>query len=373
MRYISLFALLSFVFVSCGGGKSNTAFITGTVKDADGQYVYLEELNFQKTNVIDSCKVENGKFTIKKKAGAMNYYQLRLGNYVVQTAQNTAPTNLIILLTDSSETITVDADGKNFNIKPTIKGSRQTTLLEQLNAEILKGESVIDSVNAVYNSDRENFDMASAEKTVANVMTSRISYMKKFIDEHPTDFVCLQALAMLNTDADYEYFKKVSENLSIALPKNGWVMNLKERVSQLGNIVIGNEAPDFTIKTPNDENISLKSFRGKFVLVDFWASWCKPCLEENPVVVSAYAKFKSKNFEVFGVSLDQNKQAWIDAIAKNKMTWKHGSDLQFWDSAPAIMYNVQSIPYNILVDPQGKIIAKNLRGEQLDQKLTEVL
>jgi peroxiredoxin len=136
---------------------------------------------------------------------------------------------------------------------------------------------------------------------------------------------------------------------------------------------VGSVATDFTQNDPDGKPVALSSFRGKYVLVDFWASWCRPCRQENPNVVDAYKKFNGKNFTVLGVSLDRQKDAWVNAIQKDNLTWTHVSDLQFWDNAVAQMYRVQSIPFNFLVDPQGKIVAKNLRGEDLQDKLCELL
>jgi peroxiredoxin len=136
---------------------------------------------------------------------------------------------------------------------------------------------------------------------------------------------------------------------------------------------IGSVAAEFVQNDTSGNPISLSSFRGKYVLIDFWASWCRPCRMENPNVVKAYEDFKGKNFTVLGVSLDRSKDAWIKAIADDKLTWTHVSDLKFWSNAVAVQYKVESIPQNFLVDPEGKIIAKNLRGEELHRKLKELL
>jgi peroxiredoxin len=139
--------------------------------------------------------------------------------------------------------------------------------------------------------------------------------------------------------------------------------------------LVGQEAPDFTSPDPNGKQISLSSFRGKYVLVDFWASWCGPCRMENPNVVKAYNKYKDKNFTILGVSLDQegDKDKWLKAVKNDNLTWTQVSDLRHWDTPVLALYKFRGIPFNVLIDPQGKIIGQELRGADLEAKLAEVL
>ena len=147
---------------------------------------------------------------------------------------------------------------------------------------------------------------------------------------------------------------------------------LDNKVTFDKTVGVGQPAPDFTQNDTAGHPVTLSSFRGKYVLLDFWASWCGPCRQENPAVVTAYQKYHDKGFEILGVSLDQNEKSWKKAIRDDKLSWTHVSDLKYWDNELVKMYGVQGVPQNFLIDPQGKIIARGLRGEELQNKLAEI-
>lgn len=149
-------------------------------------------------------------------------------------------------------------------------------------------------------------------------------------------------------------------------------MNLKKQIKNAESFVLGAEAPDFTLMNMEGEPVSLSDFKGKVVLIDFWASWCGPCRRENPHVAKLYSKYKADGFEILGVSLDKTKDRWIDAVAKDKLTWPQVSDLKGWQNEVAQMYSVKSIPDTVLLDKEGKILARKLRGPELDQKLASI-
>lgn len=241
-------------------------------------------------------------------------------------------------------------------------------------------QKIIDSLDAL-------FIAAPAEKkndaafrdglmsVASQTMEERVKSKYAYVQQHPDSYISLDALIELTSeDDDPSKVEPLFKALTAKVQGTKRAQKLAGNLETQKAIAIGAMAPDFTQNDVNDKPVKLSDFKGKYVLLDFWASWCGPCRAENPNVVKAYNKYKDKNFTVLGVSLDQpnKKEAWLAAIKKDSLEWTQISDLQFWENAVAKKYQIRSIPQNFLIDPTGKIISKNLRGEDLDKKLEEL-
>lgn len=167
--------------------------------------------------------------------------------------------------------------------------------------------------------------------------------------------------------------KATRAKISPALADCPYVKDLDGIIKQLEHVQIGQVAPEFSLPDTAGVSVALSDFRGKYVLLDFWASWCPPCRRENPNVVKAFQQYKDKNFTIIGISLDRDRKKWLKAIADDRLTWTHVSDLKYWDSEIPALYGVRGIPANVLLDPEGVIIAKNITGEDLQNTLKEVI
>jgi peroxiredoxin len=198
-------------------------------------------------------------------------------------------------------------------------------------------------------------------------------YVKNFIHEHPKSTVSpLVALMQFSQEMSVNEIDTLINFFDPSIRNSIYVAELKKIADKLRITEIGSAAPDFTLNTPDGTPLSLSSLKGKIILLDFWASWCQPCRKENPNVVLLYNQYKDKGFDILGVSLDREKGSWIKAIDDDKLSWHHVSDLKYWQSDVAVKYGVQAIPFTLLLDKDGKIIAKNLRGEALGKKLEEL-
>ena len=344
--------------------------ISGQLKNAPaGTTLHLAELTSSQFVERGTAKTDaQGKFTFKgEQPATAAVYQLKVDE-----------PNQVLLVLDNKTHLTLSGDAKNLMTTYAVKGSKDSEVIQELTRSNLASKAQLESLGQRYNAAGGNPDSLEAIKgkylTTVNRLTAR---NKAIIRRNAKSLAAgFAALSFVNPDDDFQFVDSIATVQRTAQPASPFTKALDERLTPLRVTAIGTTAPEINQAMPDGTKLSLKSLRGKYVLVDFWASWCGPCRGENPNVVKAYNQYKDKGkgFTVFSVSLDEDKDRWTKAIAADGLLWpNHVSDLQKWNSAAAAAYGVQSIPASFLLDPNGKIIGKNLRGPALQEKLAEVL
>ena len=371
-RVLSIFTLFLSLY-SCNIGRGTHGadgyHITGKISNCTAKTVLLDELSTEGFNTIDTAVIDSkGGFVFKGNIKEPLFCALRFD-------ANMPDEKRVFIVIDSNAKVKLEADYKSIeNYK--VKGSRECELLQQLigiNKAMEDKLRLLDAKFASY--DPKNIPDSVAKvirKEYDDIIKEQEISIDKFVTENNGFTNYFAALFMMQAPP-IPLLQKIDTKGMKTYPNSKYAKVLHDFVVRKQTVAIGVTAPEINLKDVNDKPFALSSLHGQYVLIDFWASWCGPCRRENPNNVMLYNKYHSKGFEVYGVSLDENKDKWINAIGADKLTWKHVSDLAGWQSEAAKTYNVTSIPQTFLLDKEGKIIAIGLRGEELTQKLEELL
>ncbi len=373
-RLFAVFLLIIW-FTSCGD-KKNSFTLNGNIDNMPAQVVILEELGISDVIILDSVKTEpDGKFTITGSTGENKLFRLRFSS----------DKSKFILLSFDKGAIGITGNWNNLAETYNFTGSPSSSSLRSLiftYRQHIKDYNTLCVIADTMEAKKNDSLLVKAKDQLQEINQHFTRYCETYSDtcQYLPNALC--AVQLLNPAVEKDYINLFNQSLVKRFPNSklahdfdGKVKNMSQSKNQEeeNGIAVGTIAPEINLQTLEGKSITLSSFRGKYVLVDFWASWCPPCRAENPNVVAAYNLFKNKKFTIYAVSLDEKKDKWLEAIQKDGLTWTQVSDFQRWQSLPVRNYGVNAIPANFLLDPSGKIIAKNLHGGELEAKLSEVL
>ena len=374
MQFRKAFNVLLFVsiltFLSCGENPSNgTEKIKISVKiDGSGNY---DEVRLQKVNsdysieLVESANFVEDEIEFNIFVFESTLFRLDFMGY----------TSLDLILDKSDVDIFVDDSNSLFEF--TVNGSDDTEILKSIENKITNYRSEIRelNINFVEASQNRDFELVNSIQSEFDFKKNQFELsLKDYLSNAKSSLAVLVTADYLDIEENLIFWETIYNNYTEEFKDNSYFKNFENKLIKIKSISIGSVAPDIILNDTSGVPISLASLRGKYVLLDFWAAWCRPCREENPNIVENYNNYKSYGFDVYQVSLDRTKEDWIRGIKQDKLPWINVSDLKYYQSEAAELYNVDRIPSAFLLDPDGKIIAKHtdLRGPNLSRKLAEI-
>ncbi|MDO7854382.1 TlpA disulfide reductase family protein [Hymenobacter convexus] len=366
-----------FLLPALAQAQTENFVVKGTVGAKAGvTKAYLRYVNAQKW-LVDSAAVKNGRFEFKGAVPEPGRATLVLSHNGTSLAKSKDATKEFFFVEQGTIAISTPDSATKAVVRGTPLNDENAKLAALLKSSDSRYEAYIKEYRAQPEAMRKDPAYikqleAKLDPIEAEQKQIRTAYIKAHPDARYSLFVLQDAAGSVPEVTSYA---ALYQGLSANLRNSVRGKRIDEQIKRLQKVAIGAEAPDFTQNNPDNVPVKLSSLRGKYVLIDFWASWCGPCRQENPNVVKAYNAFKDKGFTILGVSLDKEgaREAWMRAIEKDGLAWTQVSDLKYWNNAVAQEYGVQSIPQNFLLDPQGKIVAANLRGEELQSTLSKLL
>jgi len=382
-----MLVLVSMVFISCGKGKwgrGDEFTLNLTLQNGENSLVILEELTPRQLVPLDTFVTDaHGRAHISRTIDDAGFYILRLDNG-----------SFVSLLIEPGEIIELTGNADALVETYSVAGSVGSAKLFELAQSNISSNRKIDSLAAIFRNS-SNSDGFQAKRQEINFAFTKIfetqqQFVFQFIERHPRSLASILALyqmlgnrKLIDEVVHFDQFESLAASLSEVYPDNKHVLDLKRKVNEIKmrvqsddlsqmSLSVGSIAPEIVLPDPDGNMIALSSLRGKYVLIDFWAAWCKPCRKANPILRELYHRYKDQGFEIYGISLDRNREQWLQGIYEDQIDWIQVSDLRFWNSPVVALYNVRAIPFYVLIGPDGRILARGMNLAQLEAMLKDI-
>lgn len=366
MKHIAILVLLLILF-GCDQTTQEGVKLSGTLEQfSDGGFAYVEKVTENGVVPIDTLQIaSDGSYSTYVEIPEPAFYRMNFNGRQIIT----------LVLTGEETDVVVNANGNDPRGFSEISGSYDTEYKNQIDIMMQSYREQIMEMQQLQQQYAVTNDREAAQKLrfqMIDLARGTEAELKSLIREASPSLAAFYGLQMIDANQNIYFIDSIATELQAEMPENFHVEALISQVSSKKSLAIGKEAPEIALQNPEGEVIKLSSLRGNYVLIDFWAAWCRPCRAENPNVVRLYNEYADHNFEILGVSLDRTREKWLQAIEQDGLPWLHVSDLKYWRSQAAQDYQVGAIPATFLIDPDGIIIAKNLRGASLAAKLKEI-